>query len=389
MEESGRLQRSARQNPAHPLVANKRLCIPAQSEPINKMSEAKTTLKSIAKQLGVSATTVSRVLSGQARQFRISRETEAAVRQLADASNFRPNNVARGLRLQKTSTIGLVIPDISNPFFAGIVRQVTLGARDCRYSVIVCDSQENEDLEVESLELLRSRDVEGILLCPVGRSASHLEPYEKSGMPIVLADRYFPGLRLPYVVSDNYQGAKEATAYLIEKGHRRIACLQGLHHTSPNEDRLRGYKDAMVAGAIPIDESLIVGDSFGEQGGYIAMKLLLKIARDFSAVLAFSNLISLGCLRALAEDGLKVPRDCSLVAFDDQPYLAHLAAPMTTVAQSSVEMGQIAFKLLFDRIHAPEREFAGGILLPTTLVRRESVRELKSVDQGSQRHVCG
>jgi LacI family transcriptional regulator len=354
------------------------------------MADPKATLKSIAEQLGVSATTVSRVLSGQARQYRISAKTEAAVRRLADEHNFRPNPVARGLRLQRTSTIGLVIPDISNPFFAGIVRQVTLGARDCHYSVIVCDSQENEDLEIESLELLRSRDVEGILLCPVGRSAAHLEAYEKGGVPIVLADRYFPGLQLPYVASDNYQGAKDAIRHLIENGHTRIACLQGLHHTSPNEDRLRGYKDGLTSQSLPIDESLIIGDSFGEQGGYVAMKLLLKTACEFSAVFAFSNLISLGCLRALTEEGRKVPDDVSLIAFDDQPYSAYLAAPMTTVSQSSAEMGQIAFKLLFDRIHAPARTFSGGILLPTSLVARESVRNLYAGDrERNRRHVCG
>ncbi len=113
------------------------------------------TLKDMAEQLGVSATTVSRVLSGQARQYRISKKTEAAVRRLAAEANFSPNRVARGLRLNKTESIGVVIPDVSNPFFAGIVRQIALGARNCGYSVIVCDSQETEDLEIESLDLLR------------------------------------------------------------------------------------------------------------------------------------------------------------------------------------------------------------------------------------------
>ena len=189
------------------------------------------------------------------------------MRRLAGENNFSPNCVARGLRLKRTATIGVVIPDISNPFFAGIVRQVTLGAQDCRYSVIICDSRENEDLETESLTLLSSRNVEGIVLCPVGRSAAHLTPYENSGLPIVLADRYFPGLQLPYVASDNVGGARAATTHLIENGHRRIACLLGSRDTSPNEDRLRGYCEAMTAHQLPIDESLIAGDGFSEQNG--------------------------------------------------------------------------------------------------------------------------
>jgi LacI family transcriptional regulator len=166
--------------------------------------------------------------------------------------------------------------------------------------------------------------------------------------------------------------------------------LQGLVGTSPNEDRLRGYKDALQTHHIPVEESLIVGDSFGEQNGYVSTKLLLKTAHDFTAILAFSNLISLGAVRALSEEGWKIPDDVSLVSFDDQPYSAYLAAPMTAVAQSSAEMGQIAVKLLFDRIRSPQRVVRGGILLPTNLVTRGSVRKLNRLEaERSRRHLCG
>lgn len=350
----------------------------------------RTTLKGIAEQLGVSATTVSRVLSGQARQYRISQKMEAAVRRLAEEVGFTPNRVARGLRLNRTETIGVVIPDVSNPFFANIVRQIALGARGFHYSIIVCDSQDSEDLEIESLDLLRGRGVEGIVLCPVGRCAQHLAKFETGDLPIVLVDRYFPGLHLPYVASDNFSGAKEAATHLIQSGHRRIACLRGLTGTSPNEDRLRGYREALAEHRIPVDESLVVGDGFGEQSGYIALKLLLKAAGDFTAIFALSNLISLGAIRALTEEGLRIPDDISLISFDDQPYSAYLAAPMTTVAQSSVEMGQIAMKLLFDRIHYPERIVQGGVLLPTNLIVRGSVRRLDApAMERSQPRVCG
>ena len=179
-----------------------------------------------------------------ARQYRISEKTASAVRQLAAEVNFSPNRVARGLRLNRTESIGVVIPDVSNPFFAGIVRQIALGARRCHYSVIVCDSQETEELEIESLDLLRGRGVEGIVLCPVGRSAEHLVRFEEGDLPLVLADRYFPGLCLPYVVSDNLSGAGGDGA-LDSWWAPRIACLQGLVGTSPNEDRLRGYSEAL------------------------------------------------------------------------------------------------------------------------------------------------
>ncbi len=335
------------------------------------------TLQRIADELGLSITTVSRSLGSEARRYRISRKTEEKVRQLARSLGFTPNHVARSLRLKKTATIGLVIPDISNPFFAAIVRQITIGARAYRYSVIVCDSQDNEDAEIESIELLRARGVEGIVLCPVGRSAEHLAAFQNGDMPIVLADRYFPGVQLPYVVSDNAKGAREAVDYLIENGHRRVVCLQGMRGVSPNEDRLRGYREAFAERQIPVDETLIVGDSFSEENGYVTTKLLLKADRQFTAVFSFSNMISLGVLRALDEEGLRVPYDVSLVSFDDHPYLAYLSSPMTAVVQRTNEMGKIAVKMLFDRIRSKENTpIQGGILLPASLVIRQSVSNL-------------
>jgi LacI family transcriptional regulator len=348
------------------------------------------TLKRIADELGLSITTVSRSLAGQARRYRISRETEKAVRDLARSLGFTPNHSARSLRLKKTSTIGLIIPDISNPFFAGIAREVALGAKESGYSVIISDSQDHETSEMELIELLRSRGVEGIVLCPVGQSAEHLADFELAEMPIVLVDRYFPGLRLPYVVSDNFAGAREMTSHLIDNGHRRIVCLRGLSGTSPNEDRLRGYQAALEAAGIPLDESLLAGDAFGEQSGYITMKLLLKAAANFTAVFAFSNQIAMGALRALSEEGRRIPDDVSIACFDDQPYAAYLATPMTAVAQRTSEMGKIAVRLLFDRIQSSGQTIQGGILLPTDLVVRNSVRNLNEPGiERMQRHVCG
>jgi LacI family transcriptional regulator len=351
------------------------LGLPTSQESTAK-GRTQITLQTIADQCGLSVTTVSRVLSGQARQYRISGQAEIQVRRLAKEVGYVPNQLARGLRLRKTSTIGLVIPDISNPFFAGIARQVALGTRRHGYSIILCDSQENLDLEVQSIRLLRSRHVEGMILCPEGQSADHLVEFRQDGLPMVLVDRFFPDLALPYVTSDNRAGAREATEYLIANGHRRIACVQGLLGSSPNELRLSGYREALGQHGIPVDEGLIVGDSFGEQNGYVETKLLLKAQKGVTAILAFSNLIGLGAIRALAEERLGIPEDMSLIHFDDQPYSAHLATPMTTVAQPCAEMGDVAVKLLFDQIQSPLRETSGGIILPTTLVVRRSVKKL-------------
>lgn len=334
------------------------------------------TLKAIAKQLGVSVTTVSRALNGKAEQYGISKKTEEAVLRAAKKLHFSPDPVARGLRLNQTLSIGLLIPDIANPYFAEIAKNVEMAARRGGYSVILCDSQENTNLEVESLALLRGRKVDGLVIAPVGQSARHLEELQDGGLPVVVIDRHFPRLKLPYVVSDNYKGALEATNHLIDHGHRTIACVQGLARTSPNRDRVRGYQASLKKHGIAADASLVVGSGFGEENGYVHAKLLLKKKRDITAILALSNLIALGILRALSEDRLKVPGDISIICFDDQPYCAYLNTPMTTVDQDNEQMGQIAVRLLLEQIQSPGKPTGAGIMLPTRLIERASVKRL-------------
>ena len=287
----------------------------------------------MAEQAGLSATTFSRVLTGQAERYRISKKTETTVRDLARESNFVPNHLARGLRLKKSLTIGLIVPDLPNPFFGAVAREVTLGSRKQGYAVFLCDSQDSTELEAEQLALLRSWNVEGVVLCPVGQSSRHLEEFVGGPLPIVLVDRFFPDLPLPYVTSDNVSGAREATEFLISHGHRRVACLQGLRGTSTNEFRIRGYKEALAAHRFPIEEHLIVGDSFSERSGYIGTKLLLEREPGLKAILALSSANGLGALRALAEARVRIPDDLSLISFGETPYSAYLTTPLTTVAQ--------------------------------------------------------
>lgn len=337
---------------------------------------SRPTLKAIAKQLGISVTTVSRALNGKAEAYGISKKTEAAVLRAAKEMHFSPDPLARGLRLNRTLSIGLLIPDISNPYFAEIARNVEMAARREGYSVILCDSQESTQLEIESLTLLRDRKVDGLVIAPVGQSAAHLEELQDGSLPLVVIDRYFPNLKLPYVVSDNYRGAMEATGHLIDRGHRTIACVQGLAGTSPNRERVRGYRTALKDHGIEPDDSLVAGSSFGQENGYVHTKLLLGKKKGITAILALSNLITLGVLRALAEEGLSVPGDISVICFDDQPYCAYLNAPMTTVDQDNERMGQIAVRLLFEQIQSRGRFSGEGIVLPTRLIERASVRQI-------------
>ncbi len=339
---------------------------------------ATATLKTIASRVGTSVSTVSRVLAGQGERYRISSETASRIRAVAEELNFSPNLLAKGLRLRRTHTIGLVIPDISNPFFAAITRIVTVEARNRGYSLLLCDTQEDGAREVEAIALLQNRMIEGLIVLPVGQQGGHLAGLAGGPLPVVLVDRYFPQLPLPYVACDNRQGALIATRHLLERGHRRIACITGLPGTTPNEDRIAGYRAALAEAGIAVDERLIAGGTFGSRTGYQEGRLLVNRCKDLTAILALSNLIGLGVLQALSEEGIDIPGRISLISFDDQPYAAYLATPMTAIRQRNEEMGELAVKLLFERIAGRGAPAAEGILLPTELIIRQSVRDLRT-----------
>jgi LacI family transcriptional regulator len=334
------------------------------------------TLKSIAKIVGCSDSTVSRVLSGKSKQYRISPKTEQKILQLARELHFAPNPLAASLRTRRTLTIGLVIPDISNPFFAGIAPFVQRECRKLGYSVLLASTEENAELEIESVSILSKRSIDGLIIAPVGQSFDHLKQLYQDGLPMVLIDRYFPESNIPYVTSDNYQGGRDAAEFMIENGHKLIACIQGSPFTLPNNERVRGYREALTDAGIEVNEEWIVGDSYGEENGYFETRLLLKESKRPTALFALSNLISLGALRAICEEHLRVPEDISIISFDEQPYSNLLATPMTTVSQQIHEMGKIAMQMLYRQIRAGKGSAEESVKLATTLIRRNSVRAI-------------
>ncbi|MBT7095501.1 MAG: LacI family DNA-binding transcriptional regulator [Bacteroidetes bacterium] len=337
----------------------------------------KITLQSIAKQLDVSTTTVSRVLSGQGKKYRISPVTEELIRETASDLGYIPDQVAKGLRMRKSYTLGLIIPDISNPFFSMVARSIEREARRGGYAIILSDTQETTQIEIEAIRLLQSRKVDGFIIFPAGGEINHLISLVQTESPVVIADRYSKELKCPFVISDNYRGAFDATTHLLEQNHRNIACIQGRPGTTVSDDRVRGYRDALEQYNIPEHSQLIVGDSFGEANGYVSAKLLLSRDNRPTAFFLCSNLISLGAMRATLEEGLKIPEDISMISFDDQPYSEYLATPMTVVAQQTREMGQIILKLLMAQINDDAPARSEGVVLPTKLIHRKSVKTLR------------
>lgn len=332
------------------------------------------TLNDIAIHAGVSVTTVSRVLNDKHEKYRISSKTRQLVKNAAKELNYRPNELARSLRLKKTQTIGLVVPDISNPFFAHIVHTIQNFVYMSGYSLIVCITNEDIDTELKQIELLRRKGVDGYIIMPVGIKDHHIEELLNHNIPLVILDRCLEEIHTNIVVVDNYKGAFQATEYIIKCGHKRIAIIQGLKDTYTNNERLRGYLDALKSYCIPVNDSYIVGKDFRRENGYIETKILLNLETPPTAIFATSDLITLGALQAIDEENCKIPGDISLVAFDDIDFAPYLVVPLTLVRQPKEMMGEIAVKLLIEDIKLKGRKEKKKIVLNPELVIRKSVK---------------
>jgi LacI family transcriptional regulator len=336
-----------------------------------------STIANIADYLNLSISTVSRALTGKSKEYRISEKTTKLIFERAKQVNYKPNQLARGLRLQKSNTIGVIVPDITNPFFAVIVRWIENAAHKNDVTILISDSNNQTRLEKSAIMAFAGRQIDGLIIAPIGHKSAHVSEIKAMGIPVVLIDRDLGGLDAPFIGSDNYQGAKEATQYLIENGHRKIGFNQGFQKSSANQDRIRGHCEALKESGINVDYDLIVGDDFSEESGYKAAKYLLNGSKEISAIFAAGNPIALGSIRAIKEENLSIPDDISLLSFDDQPYCNYFSPPLSSVAQQTKEIGQMAFKILNEIVEHNLDDTHNKIFLPTKLIIRESVKNFR------------
>lgn len=330
------------------------------------------TLSDIAQKTGFSVSTVSRVLHDNSNRYKIREETKDAIRQAARDLGYTPNKIARGLRLNQTHQIGIIVADLANPFFATMVKSISKEARKSGYSIVVCDSDENSHIEQESLNTLLENRVDGLLIAAVGLERDHLARFASGSIPLVLLDRLYDDLPVDAVSVDNVKGAYAATQHLIAQGHARIAMIQGLPGTYANTGRVTGYRQALGDAGIGVREGYVVGDDFGTLNGAIGTKQLVELAEPPTAIFAAGDLIALGVLDALREKRMVVPRDISLVTFDDPSFAQHLSPPLTAVEQPIEQMGEMGVKLLLRRLREPQSG-PRRILLEPRLTVRESV----------------
>jgi LacI family transcriptional regulator len=358
------------------MAENNRLCkcfLQVYPRRLHRMPHAPVTLEQVAAAAGVSISTASRALAGKARECRISQKTEQAILLAAQGLGFQASHAARSLRSRRSGLIGLLVPDASNPFFAAIARKATLFAERHGLSTLLADSHDSIQYEQDLLLHLQSRQVEGLIICSIGKTSEHLRALEHKRANVVVVDRWFADVHLPSVTSDNEIGAYIAVTAMIDKGHRIIGCLQGRPETSSNEERLEGLRRALTENDIQLCDSLICGDDFSEESGYRSTCTLLERHPALTAIFALSNQNALGALRALNERRLHVPQDVSLVMFDDAPFAEFLASPLSVVRQDVEAMGSRAAELLLDQIRTGQRPKEMLHRVPVEFVSRASI----------------
>ncbi|MCR8573017.1 LacI family DNA-binding transcriptional regulator [Streptomyces sp. Isolate_219] len=327
-------------------------------------------IKDVAERAGVSVATVSRVLNGHSPVAETRERVLAAVRELG----YRPNNVARALRTARTGALGLIISDLTNPFFTELADAVEDEARSLGYSLVIGNAGERPDQQDDYIRTLLDRRIDGLLVSSAGTGSAMLSEVVASGTPLVLLDRTVPGVDAPCVRADGRTALTELAAHLAALGRRRPAIIVAPAGTPTGDERLRLFRTALGGYGLTLpDERVGATPDLQHTGGRQVMSDFLDLAEPPDAVLATDNLMALGAMDELRARGLRVPDDVALVVYDDVPWFAHTDPPLTAIAQPTRELGRAAVHTLLARI---EDRPAGSVLLPARLVTRRSCGEL-------------
>jgi LacI family transcriptional regulator len=322
------------------------------------------TIRDVALHAGVSIATASRVFTKpEVVRDALRERVLDSVRTLM----YRPSQAARTLRAGTSKTVGVIIPDLQNPFFTAVVRGVDREMKEAGYSLLLGNSDEDPAREDELLTTLSAENVAGIVIVPIDARKSTYQDLLEPHRPIVATDRLPASLQADCVTVDNAAGARLAIEHLLGLGHRRIALLNGPSKHSTAVERERGYLAALRAADVRPQPELIYRGDFSDAAGYLGMRELMRPRP--SAVFVANNLMTLGALRALHEMRVRIPGDLALVSFDDMPWAASLNPPLTAVAQPDLEIGRSAAELLLARIADPDRPVRHLVLDSTLIVR--------------------
>jgi DNA-binding LacI/PurR family transcriptional regulator len=322
--------------------------------------QTRATIYDVARAAKVSPATVSRMFAGHPSVAPATRDRVAAV---AAELGYRPNPLARNLSSRKSDMMAILLPDIRNPFFAELVKAVQSAAGQHGYSMMICNTEEDPELERHYLDGLISRQVKYVFAVGLTLSRRAVEAYVAAGLVFIALDR---GVNDPgcYVVeSDNRMGGELAVRHLIDLGHRRIAHIAGPPRVALSRDRRRGYVEGLAAAGLKVNGDLVVESEFSEQGGAEAYASLIRRRPAPTAIFAADDLIAIGAVAAARRDGCAVPEDVSIIGFDDVLMARYMSPPLTTIRQNAMAMGEQAVGLIV----APETARQRKIQLPVSL----------------------
>jgi LacI family transcriptional regulator len=329
------------------------------------------TLRDVAVRAGVHAGTASRALNPATRSL-VNEQTARKIMRVADELGYHPNPMARGLKTNRSFTIGVLIPDLTNPLFPPIVRGIEEGLANEGYTALIANSDHDPNKEHLHFRTMRDRQVEGVIMATAERNHPLVEQAIAADFPIVLVNRTIDSKNVFAVIADDREGARLAIDHLIDLGHTKIAHVAGPQRFSTGMTRYQGFVEAMRARGLEPDPDLVkVADDFIESEGMRAFKELLNGGGEFSAVFAGNDLLALGCYDVLVAENLRCPSDFSIVGFNDIPFVDKLRPPLTTVRIPHYEIGLRAAELVLERLSDPTARPI-TVLLPPDLVVRGS-----------------
>lgn len=337
------------------------------------------TVANVAQRAGVSPATAARVLSGNGYA---SPRARRAVLDAAEETGYVPNHIARSLRTRRTQLAGLLIGDVENSFYSVIAKNVESVAKDAGYRVVLCNSNEDPGTEDQYLRLLDGMQVDGLIITPTGSNQRQLRRLLHKGTVIVQIDRIVEGLNADAVLLDNEAGAMGAVSHLIAAGHSRIGLLTGPRDVLTARQRREGYERALREHGIPVRPELIRDGSFLHDHAIEAATDLLRSSPAPTAIFAANNILAEGCFLALADLGLRVPKDVSLVAFDDVPWMSMVKPRITAVRQPVADMARSAAELLLRRLR-DNTPLSSTSVFRSDLVVRSSVAPIQKTRRKS------
>lgn len=326
------------------------------------------TMRDVAQKARVSIKTVSRVVNDQGE---IAETTRQRVLAAINELGYRPSRIARAMVTQRSHTVGLVIPDITNPFFPEVARGVQDLAQAKDYNVFICNTDEDVEEDLRTLHSLADQGVDGIIVFSSMVSDDKLSAFADTFRPIITINRFFEHPNVSLIMVDNYQGARLAMAHFFEKGHTAIAMLTGNSASPQKIRRVRGYCDALTEANLPVNDNWIIPATPNMTNGYQAACQLLTQYPQITAIFAYNDLLALGALRACYELGRRVPQDCAVIGFDDIQLASMVTPALTTVHYDKYALGQTAINRLFEMIETPQAPFL-PIEVGVKLIIRES-----------------